>query len=101
MATISREEVLRLARLARLELSADEVELFTRQLGDILEFAHQVSAVDTSSFEAVRLQPAGQSSACWRDDEPQPSLDRAAVLDLAPNADRNAGLFIVPRVLHE
>lgn len=101
MATIPRDEVLRLARLARLDLSTAEVELFTRQLGDILEFARQVNAVDTSSSEAIGAEPEPQASDRWRRDERQASLDRDAVLDLAPEADRTTGLFVVPRVLGE
>lgn len=92
---------MRLARLARLELSPDEVERLTRQLCEILEFAHQVKAVDTTSIDAPSAPAASQASERWRDDERQPSLDRDAVLDLAPEVDRAAGLFIVPRVLNE
>lgn len=101
MATISADEVRRLARLARLELSSDEVERFTRQLGDILEFARQVNAVDTSSIDANGGRSDDQASGRLRDDAPQASLDREAVLDSAPEADRSAGLFLVPRVLNE
>jgi aspartyl-tRNA(Asn)/glutamyl-tRNA(Gln) amidotransferase subunit C len=101
VATIPHDEVLGLARLARLGLSAAETELFARQLGDILEFARQVNAVDTSSVEAITMEAEGQDSGRWRNDVPQPSLAREAVLDLAPEADRETGLFVVPRVLGE
>ena len=101
VAAISREEVVRLSRLARLELTDDEVELFTRQLGDILEFARQVNAVDTTPIDTTSLSPGHHSVDRLRDDRRRESLDRDAVLDLAPEADRAAGLFIVPRVLIE
>ncbi|HJR58498.1 MAG TPA: Asp-tRNA(Asn)/Glu-tRNA(Gln) amidotransferase subunit GatC [Vicinamibacterales bacterium] len=98
MPTLSREEVQRLARLARLQLTADEIDLFARQLGDILEFARQIESVDTASVGA----PAPLSAAveALRDDALQPCLDRDAVLSRAPGADRTAGLFKVPRVLN-
>jgi aspartyl-tRNA(Asn)/glutamyl-tRNA(Gln) amidotransferase subunit C len=101
MATIPRDEVLRLARLARLDLTEAEIDRFTRQLGDILEFVRQVNAVDTLSVETLALSPEQQDSDRLRDDERQPSLERDAVLDLAPKADRAAGLFVVPPVLSE
>lgn len=101
MDILTREEVLRLARLARLALSDDEVERFTRQLREILEFARQVNAVDTSSIaETISSAPPATPDGL-REDVVVPSLDRRAVLDLAPDADRDAGLFKVPRVLGE
>jgi aspartyl-tRNA(Asn)/glutamyl-tRNA(Gln) amidotransferase subunit C len=95
--TLNKDEVLRLARLARLDLSNDEVELFTRQLRDILAFAHQVNAVDTATVaEAAPGPHAGDDT--LRDDNVRPSLDRSGVLALAPDADPESGLFKVPRV---
>ena len=100
MTTFSRDEVRRLARLARLELSDAEVELFTRQLRDILEFAEQVNAVDTSSILEATPGPGPAGDDRLRDDDVRPSLDRDDVLALAPGADCDAGLFKVPRVLN-
>lgn len=97
MATFSRAEVARLARLARLELSDAELDLFGRQLGDILAFARQVEAVDTAAVvEAPSAPPADDT---LRDDAVRASLDRDAALADASGADREAGLFKVPRVL--
>ena len=75
MPTITREEVERLARLARLDLSDTQKERFTRQLGDILEFARQVNAVDTG---AVHSELSGGEADLAREDRVQPSLDRRA-----------------------
>ena len=47
-APLSREDVHRIAELARLDLTADEVELFTRQLADILQYVEQIQALDTT-----------------------------------------------------
>ena len=48
---ISREEVAKVARLARLRLSDDELETFTEQLGQILEHARDVNALDLDDLE--------------------------------------------------
>src|SRR5688572_8099832 len=93
--TFSRDEVQRVARLARIALSGEEVDLFARQLAGILAYAEQIAAVDTS--RAHPRLPA--SNTPLRDDVMQPSLERDAVLDAAPDADRGTGLFKVPRVL--
>ncbi|HET7617087.1 MAG TPA: Asp-tRNA(Asn)/Glu-tRNA(Gln) amidotransferase subunit GatC [Vicinamibacterales bacterium] len=97
MPSLSREEVDRLAALARLELSDAEKDLFARQIGDVLAFVEQVRAVDTRD-----VPPTAHVSAApppLRDDIVRPSLTREAVFDQAPDADKTAGLFKVPRVL--
>jgi aspartyl-tRNA(Asn)/glutamyl-tRNA(Gln) amidotransferase subunit C len=93
------EDVRRLAALAQLELDAGEVELFRRQLSDILEFARQVQAVETHgvSNEAVIGLAAEMPR---REDHVEPSLPRDAVLSVAPDGDARTGLFKVPRVLN-
>ena len=48
MSNLNRQDVQRIADLARLELSAEELELFTRQLGDILTYVEQIRALDTT-----------------------------------------------------
>src|SRR5204862_7921115 len=87
----SRDDVAKIAALAKLELDASEIDLFARQLGDILAYADQVQKVDTSGVppttSVVTLHSAD------RVDEVRPGLDRAAVLANAPDADPDAGLF--------
>ncbi len=96
MAGLTREEVLKIAELARLSLSETEVEVFARQLADILAYAQQVREVDTTG-----VMPTTQvlAQAIERHDETRESLARADALENAPDADRNAGLFRVPRVI--
>ena len=94
--TLTRADVERIATLARLELTPDEVTLFAGQLTAILAYADQVQQVDTSG---VGVAPAATGDMAARDDGPAPSLDRDLVLAQAPAADRAAGLFNVPRVL--
>lgn len=94
--SFSREEVDALRHLARLALTDDELALFSRQLADIVDYARQVSDVDTSRV----VQPfVAAAQAPMRDDVVQPSLDRREVTSAAPDADEDAGLIKVPRVL--
>ena len=96
MSTLNHQEVKRIAELARLELTADELELFTRQLGDILTYVEQIRALDTTGVpptSSVLNRPVD------RPDEPRPSLSRAELLRNAPDAAPEAGLFKVPRVI--
>lgn len=96
MSTLNHQEVKRIAELARLALTDDELELFTRQLGDILTYVEQIRALDTTGVpptSSVLNRPVD------RPDEPQPSLSRADLLRNAPDAAPEAGLFKVPRVI--
>ncbi len=93
---LTRAEVLRVAALARLELTDAEVDLFTEQLTAILGYASEVQQIDTTGVSPAVMTSAGVS---WRPDEPAPSLDRDDVLPHAPDADRASGLFKVPKVL--
>ena len=95
-AALSREDVLRIAELARLELTADEVELFTRQLADILHYVEQIQALDTTGVAPtshVMHRPLE------REDAPHEPLARPAALANAPDAAAESGLFKVPRVM--
>jgi aspartyl-tRNA(Asn)/glutamyl-tRNA(Gln) amidotransferase subunit C len=97
MSTLTIADVERIAALAQLELTDEEKRLFTRQLADILAYAEQVQAIDTSGVAATAHVLAGQR--VERPDEPRPSLPREDALANAPDADHDAGLFRVPRVI--
>jgi aspartyl-tRNA(Asn)/glutamyl-tRNA(Gln) amidotransferase subunit C len=94
--TLTRADVARIAELARLELTPDELDLFTRQLGDILGYVEQIRGLDTSGV-APTSPVLGRP--VERDDAPRPSLPRPDALANAPDAAPEAGLFKVPRVL--
>jgi aspartyl-tRNA(Asn)/glutamyl-tRNA(Gln) amidotransferase subunit C len=96
MATFTRADVERVAQLARLELTPDEKDLFARQLAGILAYAEQIQRVST---EGVPPTSHAGEAAMMRDDEVRPSLPREASLASGPEADVEAGLFKVPRVL--
>ncbi len=90
-------DVERIAALAHLELTADERVLFTRQLADILAYAQQVQAIDTSGVPATAHVHAAQQTE--RPDDPRDSLSMPEALGNAPDAVPDAGLFRVPRVI--
>lgn len=94
--SLSREDVTRIAELARLELTTDELDLFTRQLGDILTYVEQIRALDTTG-----VAPTSQvlNRPVERDDVPEPTLSRAQLMGNAPDAAVESGLFKVPRVI--
>ena len=94
--TFTRTDVERVARLARLQLTDDEKDLFARQLAEILAYAEQIQRVAT---EGVPPTSHAGEAAMMRDDDVQPSLPRDASLAASPGADVSAGLFKVPRVL--
>jgi len=90
-------EVEQVARLAHLALSDQEKVLYARQLADILEYARQVSEIDTREVPPTSHALVQQS--IERPDEPRPGLARDEVLSNAPEPARGTGLFKVPRVI--
>ncbi len=93
--SISREEVLHVAHLARLEFSEEEVELFTTQLADILNYVAKLNELDTSKIEPT--YHALQLSNVFREDEVKPSYTVEEVLSNAP--EKENGFFVVPKVI--
>jgi aspartyl-tRNA(Asn)/glutamyl-tRNA(Gln) amidotransferase subunit C len=93
----TREQVAAIAALANLELDEAELDLFARQLGDILTAAEAVQAVDTTGVPPTASTVTRH--AADRPDELLPCLDRDGALANAPDAALDAGLFKVPRVI--
>jgi aspartyl-tRNA(Asn)/glutamyl-tRNA(Gln) amidotransferase subunit C len=89
---ITREEVVHVAKLARLELTEDELERFAGQLNAILEAVGKVSELDLSDV-APTLHPLELSNV-WAEDEPRPPLSVEEALANAP--DREDDAFRVP-----
>ena len=90
--TISRDDVLHVARLARLDLSEAEVERFGEQLGAILEAVGKVSELDLAEVPPTS-HPLAVSNVC-AEDEPHQSLPLENVFANAPA--REGDLFPVP-----
>ncbi|MDQ7083314.1 MAG: Asp-tRNA(Asn)/Glu-tRNA(Gln) amidotransferase subunit GatC [Aquificota bacterium] len=91
---VDREWVERIARLARLKLTEEEVEVFQRQLGDILEFVNQLNELDTEGVEPYIEQ---SERTPMREDVPGESLSQEEALMNAPESE--GGFFVVPRVV--
>ena len=91
---ISREDVLHVAKLARLEIPEDEIERVQAELGAILEAVGKVSELDLEGVEPTS-HPLDLVN-IWAEDEPRPSLSRDAALANAP--DPADGAFRVPAV---
>jgi aspartyl-tRNA(Asn)/glutamyl-tRNA(Gln) amidotransferase subunit C len=91
---ITREDVLHVAALARLEIPEDQVDQVRDQLGAILEAVGKVSELDLAVVEPM-THPLDLVNE-WAEDEPRPSLPREEALANAP--DPIDGAFRVPAV---
>ncbi len=96
-APLTRDDVAHVAALARLELTDEELDLFTGQLAEVLDHAADVAALDLSD-----VAPTAHAMAVTnvlRPDEVRPVLDRDEVLAAAPSVEDHR--FRVPRILGE
>lgn len=95
MAKITREQIVHVAQLARLHLDDAAVELYTKQLGDILAYMDTLNRLDTKGVpptsHAIFINNA------FRDDEVKPSIPVAQALANAPESED--GSFVVPKVI--
>ena len=89
---IDREQVLHVARLARLGLSEQEIETMARELSGILEHVDRIGELDLDGVEPTSHVVALEN--VLRPDEPRPSWPTETVLEQAPDPDR--GAFRVP-----
>jgi aspartyl-tRNA(Asn)/glutamyl-tRNA(Gln) amidotransferase subunit C len=96
-AGFTRDQIAALAALAHLELDASEIDLFARQLGDILAYAEVVQQIDTTGVPPTAFLVSRH--AADRTDEVRPSLNRDEALSSAPDAALDGGFFKVPRVI--
>lgn len=92
---IKPEEVAKVARLARLDLAEDKIELFAGQLDDILTYMDKLNELDTSSVEP--LYSPVEHTTVLRADEVRKDYSRDEVLANAPETDGQ--YFIVPRIV--
>ncbi|HEY9623065.1 MAG TPA: Asp-tRNA(Asn)/Glu-tRNA(Gln) amidotransferase subunit GatC [Crinalium sp.] len=92
---IDREQVHKVAHLARLDLTPDEEEQFTTQLGNILEYFEQLNGLDTNDVKPTAR--AIDVSNVNRVDDLHPWNDRETILSGAP--DREGEFFKVPQIM--
>jgi aspartyl-tRNA(Asn)/glutamyl-tRNA(Gln) amidotransferase subunit C len=89
---IDREQVLHVARLARLELSDDEVSRMAGELSSILDHIEKISELDLDGVAPT--SHVIEVANALRPDEPRPSLPREVVLEQAPAVADDG--FLVP-----
>ena len=94
---LRREDVAKVATLARLTLSDDELDLYTEQLSKVLQHAQDMNQLDLTGV-APTAHPFGLKNVV-RADVVTPSLDHDAVMAMAPDAED--GRFAVPRIVGE
>ena len=92
-------DVKKIAKLAHLEITEEEVALYTPQMASIVGYVEQLNELDTENVEASigGLTPEGEATGTSREDVPHESLGQKAALDPAPDA--HSGHFRVPKVL--
>ncbi|MBF7097261.1 Asp-tRNA(Asn)/Glu-tRNA(Gln) amidotransferase subunit GatC [Alkalibacter mobilis] len=92
---LTKEDVIYVADLARLEIDENEVDKYVEQLGKILEYEDQLNQIDTTDvLPTAHVLPVKN---VLREDVPVPSLDREKALMNAPSQDK--GCFKVPKVI--
>lgn len=92
--TITQETVEHVAKLARLELTPDEIQRYTQDLGKILSLVEQLNEVDLSQIE-VEMDVNAPTN--FREDKPIREFSREALLKNAPHEED--GFFRVPKIL--
>ncbi len=92
-------DVRKIAKLAHLEITDEEVALYTPQMNDIVAYVEQLNELDTEAVEPAigGLTPEGEAAETSRKDVPHESLGQKAALEEAPSAVE--GHFQVPKVL--
>jgi aspartyl-tRNA(Asn)/glutamyl-tRNA(Gln) amidotransferase subunit C len=96
MSKIGTDEVTRIAKLARIGLSAEETAQMSAEIGQIVEFVEQLQAVDVADTPPTD-QVTGLEDV-WREDVVAPSMPREQLLANAPH--QKDGYIVVKRVLN-
>ena len=96
---ITKEDIKKIAKLAHLEITEEEVTLYTPQMASIVEYVEQLNELDTEMIEPSigGLTPEGKATKTTREDHPHKSLGQKLALDQAPA--KSDGHFRVPKVL--
>jgi aspartyl-tRNA(Asn)/glutamyl-tRNA(Gln) amidotransferase subunit C len=92
-------DVRKIAKLAHLEISHEEVALYTPQMADIVKYVEQLNELDTENVEPMLggLTAEGEATETLREDQPRGSFTQEEALSEAPSGV--AGHFQVPKVL--
>ena len=92
-------DVRKVAKLAHLEITDEEVAIYTPQMSNIVAYVEQLNELDTENVEPMLggLTPEGEATEAIREDIPHQSFSQEKALNQAPSAV--AGHFQVPKVL--
>ena len=92
---LDKNEVIKVAKLSKLELKEEEIQIFSEQLPKIIDFIEKLEELNTEDiepyYELIDIETP------MREDEPEESLPKELSLKNAPLAEE--GFFIVPRVV--
>jgi aspartyl-tRNA(Asn)/glutamyl-tRNA(Gln) amidotransferase subunit C len=96
---ITKADIEKIAQLAHLEITRDELFVFAPQMAEIVAYVEQLNEVDTTNVEPATggLTPEGERTDSARDDLASASLGQKLALEEAP--DPAAGHFRVPKIL--
>ena len=93
--SVSKEDVKHIASLARLEFTDEELEKYTKNMADIVDFANSLASLDVSNVEPTNHILDIKN--VFRKDEVKPSYDREEILKNAPT--KAGGCVSVPKVI--
>ncbi|MCK5391413.1 MAG: Asp-tRNA(Asn)/Glu-tRNA(Gln) amidotransferase subunit GatC [Deltaproteobacteria bacterium] len=94
---ISKDDVIKVSELARLEFTEEELDKFTEQLGNILEYIEQLNELDTNNVEPT--SHVLDISTPLREDKVVEWLNIEEVLQNAPESEDD--FFVVPQVIED
>jgi aspartyl-tRNA(Asn)/glutamyl-tRNA(Gln) amidotransferase subunit C len=96
---ITESDVEKVAQLAHMEITPNELKVFAPQMADIVAYVEQLNALDTTNVAPALggLTPEGEATDSAREDVVTPSLGQKTALDEAPDAA--SGHFRVPKIL--
>lgn len=92
---IKKEDIKHIANLSMLNLSDEEIEKYTKDMEQIVNFANKVNEIDTSSTEISAF--SNDNVNIFRKDEVRKSLDRELLLSNAPSSNGEA--YSIPNVM--
>ncbi len=92
---LSREEVLKIAKLARLTLTEEEIGFYQRQLTRVLDHIQDLNQVPTSKEGFVQHVPS--DAQCFREDRVEPFLNHDGLINNAPVVENNC--FLLPTLV--
>lgn len=93
---ISDEEIIHIAKLARLKITDDELNEYKKNLQEIVDFADTINSVNTD--DVGEMISVNENYNVFRKDEIRPSLQREDLLKNAPSQDE--GMFRIPKVIN-